>query len=269
MIAAGASWWAIDHGRHPFTLVGHPADRLLNVVCAIAFCAFALVAILGFSGKAREVLLPRIGSAHAAVVRYAIVLAGGLTSLIITLQLLRLPVGNLILGGAFTAVLIGIAAQQTLGNLFAGIMLLLARPFVVGDSVRMRAGVLSGQIEGIVTDIGITYVRLDTDEGKLNVPNSQVLAAAVGPLRRSQAEMTAPPGPAVLGAVAPGPAAPGPAAPAAASAATGAPVSSAALAPTAAAAAPPSDGAAPQHAGPVTGRDGTGQAGSAEGGPQR
>jgi Mechanosensitive ion channel len=260
-IAAGASWWATDHGKHPLTLAGHPADRLLNVACAIAFCVLALVAILGFSGKAREVLLPRIGSAHAAVVSYAIVLAGGLTSLLITLQLLRLPVGNLILGGAFTAVLIGIAAQQTLGNLFAGIMLQLARPFVVGDSVRMRAGVLSGQIEGIVTDIGITYVRLDTDEGKLNVPNSQVLAAAVGPLRRSPAEMTAPPGTA----------APGTAASAAASAATGVPVSSAVPAATAAAAAaaPPSDGAAPQHAGPVTGRDGTGQAGSAEGGPQR
>jgi len=283
VVAAGASWWATDHGKQALTLAGHPADKLLNVGCAIAFCLFAL------SGKAREALEPGIGSAHAAVVRYAIVLAGGVVSLLITLDLVRVQVGNLILGGAFTAVLLGIAAQQSLGNLFAGIVLLLARPFAVGDSVRMRAGVLSGQIEGIVADIGITYVRLDTDEGKLNVPNSVVLAAAVGPLRRSQSEGTAPPGavppgavppgpvassPAVPGPAVPGPAVPGPAA-AASSAASGAPASSAAAmvaAPSAAldaAMAPPLDGAAPQHGGPVTGRDGAGHAGSAEGGPQR
>ena len=227
VVAAGASWWATDHGKQALTLAGHPADKLLNVGCAIAFCLFALAASLGLSGKAREALEPGIGSAHAAVVRYAIVLAGGVVSLLITLDLVRVQVGNLILGGAFTAVLLGIAAQQSLGNLFAGIVLLLARPFAVGDSVRMRAGVLSGQIEGIVADIGITYVRLDTDEGKLNVPNSVVLAAAVGPLRRSQSEGTAPPGAVPPGAVPPGPVAsspavPGPAVPGPAAAASSA-----------------------------------------------
>jgi small-conductance mechanosensitive channel len=261
VIAAGASWWAINHGRHPLavpghriTLAGHPADRPLNIVCAIAFCLLALVATLGLSGKARETLVPGIGSAHAAVVRYALVLVGGLVILLITLELVRAQVGNLILGGAFTAVLIGIAAQQTLGNLFAGIVLLLARPFAVGDSVRMRAGVLSGQIEGVVTDIGITYVRLDTEEGKLNVPNSQVLAAAVGPLRdpRTTADRSS----AAAALAAPASAAV-PAAPAASAAGP------------AAAAAPPAQGAAPQHAVPVTGADGSGQAGSAERGAQR
>ncbi len=252
-IAAAASLWAADqnHGKGRLMLGGHPVDRLLSVGGAVVFCLFALAATLGLSGKAREALDPGIGSAHAAVIRYAIVLAGGLTSLLITLELLNVPVGNLILGGAFTAVLIGIAAQQTLGNLFAGIVLLLARPFAVGDSVRMRAGVLSGQIEGIVTDIGITYVRLDTDEGKLNVPNSQVLAAAVGPLRRTGAAEPA--------AAAPPPAAAAPPAavgrPAAAAGQPGAadwpagPGQSAATS-AAAAVAPLSEEAAPQHAGP-------------------
>ncbi len=180
-IAAAASVWARD--QQHLILAGRPADGLVSGGCAVASGLLALAATLGLSGKAREALEPAIGTAHAAVARYAIVLAGGLASLLITLQLLNVSVTNLILGGAFTAVLIGIAAQQSLGNLFAGLVLLLARPFAVGDSVRMRAGALSGQIDGVVTDIGITYVRLETDEGKLSVPNSQVLAAAVGPLR--------------------------------------------------------------------------------------
>jgi small-conductance mechanosensitive channel len=264
VVAAAASVWAAgqsaDNPR--LILAGHPVDKLLSYGCAAVFGLFALAATLGLSGKAREMLEPRIGSAHAAVVRYAIVLVGGLTSLLVTLELLRVPVGNLILGGAFTAVLIGIAAQQTLGNVFAGLVLLMARPFAVGDSVRMRSGALSGQVEGIVTDIGITYVRLDTDEGKLNVPNSQVLAAAVGPLRQSPDAA----GPGAQAAAAP--AAAGNAAPAHAHAATPAaepapPGQAAAM--SAAAVAPLSEGAAPQHAGP----DGAGRDGPDERGPQR
>ena len=76
-------------------------------------------------------------------------------------------------------VLLGIAAQQSLANLFAGLVLLFARPFRVGDHVRFRAGALSGQIEGVITDISLTYVRLETEEGRVLVPNSQALAAAV------------------------------------------------------------------------------------------
>ncbi len=75
--------------------------------------------------------------------------------------------------------LLGIAAQQSLANLFAGLVLLFAHPFRVGDHVRFRAGALSGQIEGIVTDLSLTYVRLETDEGQVLLPNSQALAAAV------------------------------------------------------------------------------------------
>ena len=37
-------------------------------------------------------------------------------------------------------------------------------------------------LEGTVTDIGITYVRLDTGSTIMSVPNSQVLNAVVGPL---------------------------------------------------------------------------------------
>ena len=60
--------------------------------------------------------------------------------------------------------------------------LLFARPFRVGDRVRFRAGALSGQIEGTVVDISLTYVRLQTADGPMLLPNSQVLAASVGPL---------------------------------------------------------------------------------------
>ena len=74
------------------------------------------------------------------------------------------------------------AAQQALGNVFAGLVLVFARPFKVGDEIRLRAGALGGTLDGIVTDIGITYVRFNTDGSVMSIPNSQVLNAVVGPV---------------------------------------------------------------------------------------
>jgi Mechanosensitive ion channel len=152
---------------------------------AAAFCILAVIAVLGLAKKAQEVLRPAVGTAHAAVVRYAILLTGGTTALLLTLDLSGVPVGQLVLGGAVTGILVGIAGQQTLANVFAGLVLLLSRPFGVGDLIRLRSGALGGQLEGTVTEIGITYLRLETPDGVLHVPNAQVLAAAAGPIANS------------------------------------------------------------------------------------
>jgi hypothetical protein len=149
---------------------------------AAVFLVFGLAASFGLSGQVRDLLRPAIGAAHAGVARYAIVLAGIFAVLVITLNIASVPVGQLVLGGAVTGVLLGIAAQQSLSNLFAGMVLLFARPFRVGDQVRFRAGALAGLLDGTVTDISIAYVRLETADGMVFVPNSQALAACVGPL---------------------------------------------------------------------------------------
>ena len=122
-------------------------------------------------------LEPKAGPAHAAIVRYAILIVGAFTTLVITLVLFGVNVSPLVLGGALTTVFVSIAAQQALSNVFAGLVLVFARPFKVDDAIRLRAGAL----DGIVIDIGITYVRFNTDGSVMSVPNSQVLNAVVGP----------------------------------------------------------------------------------------
>ena len=191
--AAAASGWAHSDFQHFFraTAVVH---QIVAAGTAVAFCVFASAATIGLSGKARSVLEPVMGTGHAAVVRYALVLIGAVTTLLVTLALFGVPIGQLLLGGALTSVFVGIAAQQALSNVFAGLVLLLAHPFRVGDAIRMRAGALSGEIDGTVTEIGITYVRLSTAGGVISIPNSQVLNAVVGPLPAG--EYPAPPPPA-------------------------------------------------------------------------
>lgn len=182
-VIAGAVASQAGQGFKDWTGHGNYVYKIVAAACIAAFFVFGAVAVLGLAGKTRDVLTPAVGSSHAAVVRYAILLIGGLTVLFLGVALMKVPIGQLLVGGAVTTILLGIAGQQSLSNIFAGLMLLLSRPFMVGDYIRLKSGALGGITDGLVAEIGITYLRLDTEDGTLHLPNSQVLAAAVGPLR--------------------------------------------------------------------------------------
>ena len=102
---------------------------------------------------------------------------------LVVLGVAGVSASSIVAGSAFTAVILGLAAQQTLGNLFAGMVLLSARPFRVGERVRLQAGAVAGQLEGVVSSLGLLYTTLARGEDRIMVPNNVVLAAAVLPLR--------------------------------------------------------------------------------------
>ncbi len=83
--------------------------------------------------------------------------------------------------GAFTTLIIGIAAQQSLSNIFAGIVLALAHPFKVGDTIQIHIGILGRPegTKGIVEAMGIVYTQLLVDSEEIYVPNTTVLNAEV------------------------------------------------------------------------------------------
>lgn len=104
-------------------------------------------------------------------------------TLLVALEIAGVSAASLVATSAFTAVILGLAAQQTLGNLFAGMVLLSARPFRVGERVRFKAGAVGGQIEGIVSSLGLLYTTLAQGEDRIMVPNNVVLSAVVVPIR--------------------------------------------------------------------------------------
>ncbi|HKZ88316.1 MAG TPA: mechanosensitive ion channel domain-containing protein [Candidatus Bathyarchaeia archaeon] len=78
----------------------------------------------------------------------------------------ELLLGLSAIGGAA----LGFASQKTLGNFLAGLFLLAARPFKVGDYVRL------GTVEGIVQEITINYTRVLTiGNNTVSVSNLQIL----------------------------------------------------------------------------------------------
>ena len=185
-VSGSNGWGAALSGHYQSTVDQHTvvvnlgeAARLAYILGALAFLVFGLAAAVGLSGMVRKTSQPLIGQAHAGVLRYVLVLVGIFAVLTFSLAIAHIDVKQLLVSGAVAGVLLGIAAQQSLANLFAGLVLLFARPFRVGDHVRFRAGALSGTIEGIVTDVSLTYVRLESEDGRVLLPNSQALAAAV------------------------------------------------------------------------------------------
>jgi small conductance mechanosensitive channel len=164
-------------------LVGPGLDTVARIVTAIA------LVILGWA-FARDIgrvvgpeLLRRMDPGTAGTLGFLVRLVTVVIALVGALRIAGLQPQTLAVGGAFTAVVFGLAAQQTLGNLIAGTVLLSARPFRVGERVRLQAGGLAGQIEGVVSSLGLLYTTLARGEDRIMIPNSVVLSAAVVPLR--------------------------------------------------------------------------------------
>jgi len=132
-------------------------------------------------------LLERMDPATAGTVGFIIRLITMAVALMVALRIAGLRPRDLAVGGAFTAVIVGLAAQQTIGNLFAGTVLLSARPFRVGERVRLQGGPIAGTVEGTVSSLGLLYTVLAQGEEEMMVPNSVVLNVAVVPLREPDA----------------------------------------------------------------------------------
>jgi small conductance mechanosensitive channel len=128
-------------------------------------------------------LMRRFDPGTASTVSFLVQLIALLVMIVVALRLVDLNPRAIALGGAVTAVVIGLAAQSTLGNVIAGIVLQTSRPFRVGERVRMQGGTLGATVEGTVASQGLIYVTLARGNGIFLVPNNAALGATIVPLR--------------------------------------------------------------------------------------
>lgn len=160
-------------------------DDGLQLAAAATVLLTGIIAVRSLSKGVKTALRAHPGDPRGAPVGFIVSAIGYLVLVFSVVKLLGGDLGGLLLGGALTGVVVGIAAQQTLGNFFAGIVLLLVRPFAVGEHVVLRGGILGGEYEGDVVEMSMFYVHLQTEIGPVALPNAGVLAAAVGPGARS------------------------------------------------------------------------------------
>jgi len=76
--------------------------------------------------------------------------------------------------GTITAIVIGFASQNVLGNLISGLYLAITRPFRIGDKVTVFGNT------GTIFDIGLLYSRLKTEEGDIIIaPNLSLVSTTI------------------------------------------------------------------------------------------
>ena len=187
VVALGALGIGTDFQRlHP-----HPAHaRLIEWLAALLLLVAGAIAVRRGAAFLGRVITRQSVQSAGAVVRLVVTGIGYLIILFAIFAVLGVSLQHLLIGAGVAGVVLGIAAQQSLANVFASLVLLFARPFNVGDHIRIRSGTL-GVIDVWVIGIGLTYVTVRNDEGTMKIPNSAMLASGIGQLP-TQSEATHP-----------------------------------------------------------------------------
>ncbi|MGB3098082.1 MAG: mechanosensitive ion channel family protein [Solirubrobacterales bacterium] len=172
------------------------ADLFPGAGKPVRYVTAALLVLIGW-GLARTVakaaapaLMKRMDPATAGTVGFLFRLFTIAFVIFASLAIAGVKPETLAVGGAFTAVVLGLAAQQTLGNVIAGATLLSARPFRVGDRVRVQGSGIS--VEGTVATLGLFHTTLVNGADRILIPNSVLMSVAVMPLNEPEpVEVTA------------------------------------------------------------------------------
>jgi small conductance mechanosensitive channel len=149
------------HGRYKTILriaevaaVGYFASTTISNACYKLTFGF-----LGKNAEALRVLIRIVG----AVITIAIIISYLSQDPLVATSI-----------GTVTAIVIGFASQNILGNIIAGLYLAITRPFKIGDKVTVFGNT------GIVFDIGLLYSKLKSEEGDIIIaPNSSMISTTV------------------------------------------------------------------------------------------
>ena len=94
---------------------------------------------------------------------YIVLLVVGLVT---SLGTLSIDVSAIVASLGLTGFAVGFALKDSISNLLSGVLILVHRPFGVGDSIKVKT------FQGRVTSIDLRYTRLELDGEKILVPNS-------------------------------------------------------------------------------------------------
>jgi small-conductance mechanosensitive channel len=146
------------------------------VIAAVVFVLVTGIARLVDWWLARKTVPPEVETRYR-VLRRAItvtIITVGLFSALLVIPQVRAVAGALLASSAILGVILGLAAQQTLGNFIAGLLIATSQPVRIGDRVNY------GGEDGIIEEIGLTYTFIRTvDRRRLVVPNSKLASDTI------------------------------------------------------------------------------------------
>ncbi len=97
-------------------------------------------------------------------------------AVIIALDLIGINVMPFVAGAGVMGVAVGFAAKDTLSNLIAGILLIIDRPFEIGDRIEVWSAPKNSATWGDVIDIGLRATKIKTTDNIIIViPNNEIM----------------------------------------------------------------------------------------------
>ncbi len=98
------------------------------------------------------------------------------TAVILALDVLGMNVMPFIAGAGVAGIAIGFAAKDTLSNLIAGVLLIIDRPFEIGDRIEVWSAPSGSATWGDVIDIGLRATKIKTtDHIIIIIPNNEIM----------------------------------------------------------------------------------------------
>lgn len=125
---------------------------------------------------AKRELAPEAATRYRVVRRSistTIVFVGVMSALLVIPQI-RAIAGGILASSAVVGLVVGFAAQRTLANFIAGLLIAFTQPLRLGDEVRI------GSDEGVVEEIGLTYTFIRTaDNARVVIPNEKLASDTI------------------------------------------------------------------------------------------
>lgn len=149
-------------------------SRLLTL--GVVLLVTAVVAKVVDSRLARRELDPSTATRYRVLRRSLVVsiVVIGILSALLAVPPVRAVAGAVLGSAAVVGLVVGLAAQSTLSNFIAGLLIALTQPLRIGDRVEVDGG------EGIVEEIALTFTTIRLDDGtRLVIPNAKLAADTI------------------------------------------------------------------------------------------
>ena len=153
-------------------------DRLLDnaLFLSLVECAFTLVLTYALTKVLRYIIkrVEKGGLHHRFLVNslVAVVWVVGIMVALSNIPGMSKLTRTLLAGSGIMAIIVGLAAQDSFGNLLSGLFISLFRPFEIGDRVRLVNSNITGYIEDMT--LRHTVIRTYVNNSRIIIPNSTI-----------------------------------------------------------------------------------------------
>jgi len=143
---------------------------LTLLLLAILHLSLSCVNVMLFMGAGANTWQTKVPKLLRDLARVFLILVG---ASIVLSTVWKLDLGGLLTALGVSSIVLGLALQDTLGNLFSGVALLFGRPFQIGDWLEVEGTI------GKVTEVNWRAVHLMTREQEMLIVPNSVLAKEI------------------------------------------------------------------------------------------